>query len=152
MNWNHVAHIVRDVFNPQEGVIYYGYEHDLIDALRAPEHSIEAWGLYTDRVQTLNDRIKEWAWQGNNTFFGHDFAELFISFNYAPYIHHGYREMVAERMSELLRQKNGLIFLVNPGDWISEFDKFFSLRPDLVSEIQRYSMFQKENVIVYGHI
>jgi len=149
MNWDYVAHIVRDVFHPHDTIINYGRDQDLIDVFRSSEHDIEAWGLYTGRMECPHDYAREWEWPEDDTFFGQDFADVFMSFNYAPRVLPQHRILIAERVSWTLH-KDGFVFFVNPGDWVSEFDRVLTERIDLIAEIKRFHMFRDETVMVYS--
>jgi hypothetical protein len=148
LNWNFVAHIVRDVFPTQKQIVCFGSPFDLIDVLRTPEHGREAWGLYAGEGDVDSPYIHAWDYETKPSFFGLSFCNLLISFDYSPPVPDGSTTDIAIRIAQLLKD-DGLIFLTNPGSWADHLPYFLRERTDLEYEIQRYSTFMTQDIQVY---
>lgn len=146
LNWDHVAHIIRDVFNPKDSVISFSDDFDIINTLRKPEHSVESWGLYSSGTIVEHTYARYWRYALDDTHFGYDFCPLFISIDYTPIIY-GPSEDGLHKIRKLMKD-DGYVFLVNPGDWAEGIEYEFKVRDDLVKEIKSYYMFQEDKVLV----
>ena len=82
MDWNYVAHIIRDVFPQRTFTTLYGRSKELLDILRTPKHGIGAFMMHTEREKYFsNDECKYWEAGVNGMHFGESICDLFISFN-----------------------------------------------------------------------
>lgn len=152
MNYDFIAHVIRDIFPVNSFTIIYDSETILKDTLSNSEHGIGAFLLHTERDSSeslTNGYFWEAGW--NHPFFTPDSADLFISINYNPELNGNHYNNVALQLSSVLKS-NGLIFLVNPGEWANELSSIFSLRYDLIKECKRYKLLLEENVFVYENI
>lgn len=95
--------------------------------------------------------LKGWAIEMNDTFFGHDYCDLFMSINYNPWLFYRNYDFIADNLRNFMK-KNGLIFLVNPGDWAKDLGNKFPLREDLIMEARRYYLLNNQKVLIYENI
>lgn len=164
MIYDHFAHIIRDLFPGRENVIYYGEDINFLETFHKPEHCIGAylvhsnpednWSLSGEKRKLKNvdpDMCKGWAIEFNDAFFGHDFCDLLFSVNYEPWMLHQNFDFVAENIKKLMN-KNGIVFVINPGNWATSLNKFFTLREDLITEAKRFSLIKNETVLIYENI
>jgi hypothetical protein len=164
MIYDHLVHIVRDIFPNKENIIYYGEDVAFLETLHSPEHGLGAFLLHsnpeddwslskqTSKLKTVNKAMcKGWVIEFNDSFFGEDFCDLFISFSYSPWMLHENYSFVALNIKKLLKP-NGLIFAVDPGDWSMCLGDHMTLREDLVKEVKRYSLLKNKEVFVYENI
>jgi len=152
MNWNFVAHIIRDVFKKTVNTIYYGDDNSLEPIFNSNEHSIGVLMLRSEEeIEYDEPYIYYWAAGIDDLFFSEEYCNLFISFNYNPQIFNDDYNKVALQLKNLLK-KDGYIFLVNPGMWASCLGLFLKRNNQIEKEIKRYSMFTNENVLVYENI
>lgn len=149
INWNYIAHIIKDVFGLEGTVLHYGEDTTLASILNGSEFGVETWGLYTNYYnQLFIPNFHHWDIGLNNSYFGHDFCNLFLSFNYHPAV---IARPTGERALSIARllKKNGLIVLVNAGNWADDLNSVFGVRQDLINQIQRFSAFKNANVRVF---
>ncbi|MFZ4104905.1 hypothetical protein [Flavobacterium sp.] len=153
MNWNFVAHIIRDIFADTNFTICYELDKQLSETLKKPEHSIGAFSMYTS-LNALAENIDEryyWAAGRSGMFFEEECADLFISINYDPEILDNDYENVANVIQKVLRP-GGFAMLVNPGIWAAAVGGSLLQNISLENEIKRYSIFKDEDVRVYENI
>lgn len=158
-----LVHIIRDLFSNHNTPIYYGEDIFFLKTLRKPEHGVGAfllhsncnngWNLLEDNNQyeISSDLCKGWAIELNDTFFGEDYCDLFMSINYNPWLFYRNYQFIAENLSKFMK-KNGLVFLVNPGDWSAALGDKMKLREDLIIEAKRFSLLSNQRVIIYENI
>lgn len=135
---NHLAHIIRDVFNPKDSVVIYGTDHSLIDTLRSPEHSIESWGIYTEETNRPDSNYVHLWNLANNTYFGTNFCNLLLltaGFSY------GNRQDTAIRLLQLMKQHGKVVCMGSAA--FEELFAVFTRRQDLELELTNYSLFGK---------
>lgn len=153
MNWNHVAHIIRDVFKNTSFTVCYQGDTDLSDTLYTNEHGIGAMRLWSALEAPLENSENNYYWPAglNPMLFSDDCVDLFISINYDPEIFNNNYDQVAQEIKRVLKP-GGFAFIVNPGAWVS--DLATELMPDIQieKEIKRYSLFKNEDVYVYENI
>ncbi len=142
-----IAHMIRDVFGYPKTCLYYGESHALVDLLNGPEHGIQTYHLYT-RDRAPIDDAHHWEIALNDSFYGHDYCELFVSCNYNPVVQYGSPVDVAIQLSKLMKH-NGLVFLVNAGTWADNLGDFMTLRSDLIAELKSFYLLRDQNVKVY---
>lgn len=148
MNLEHVGHIIKDVFDPSGAAIVYGPPFDLIEKLREPTFGIETWGLYHSSGETTSDLAHQWKAGLDPTYFGFDFCNLFLSIGYNPSIPSIRTFPLALQIAQLMK-KGGHVLLVNPGTWAKHIPGMLRPRMGLTAEVQSYSMFKNENVMVF---
>lgn len=146
INYEHLAHIIRDVFNPHGPVILYGTDHELITTLRKPEHGIEAWRLYTDAKVSNDEHSFNWLMEYNDSYFGFDYAELFISFGYSPSKVRD-PDVTALQVARLLKP-GGLALVAGFNRWAVNLSGALCHREDLVDKLEAYSFFRNKGVQV----
>lgn len=152
MNWDYVAHIIRDVFRETTFTIIYGRNKEMIDVLRTPKHGIGAFMLHTEREKYIsNDWCKYWEAGVDGMYFGESVCDLFISINYDPKILDNDYENVANVIQKVLKP-GGFALLVNPGIWAAAVGGSLLQNTSLENEIKRYSIFKDEDVRVYENI
>lgn len=142
-----IAHMVRDVFGYPKTCLYYGESRALVDLLNGPEHGIQTYHLYT-RERKIIEEAHHWEIALNDSFYGHNYCELFISCNYNPIVQYGSSMDVAIQVSKLMKH-NGLVFTVNAGSWADSLGDFMHYRADLVDKLQSFHMLRDQNVKVY---
>jgi hypothetical protein len=160
---NFIAHIIRDIFTNRDNTIVFGECPELLECLYSPAHSIGAYMLHTNQSNNWKpkhlydglkyaptDAIKSWYIKENDSFFGANFCDLFISINYQV-------EDIGDPLKivgniKKVMKPNSIGFIVNPGSWASEVENFNVVRYDLIKEVKRYSMFRNEKVLVYENI
>lgn len=147
MNWEFVAHIIRDVFDVSDGVVYFGTDLSGIEVLRRSEHGIETWGLCRSD-DDLPGYCHNWQYDMDPSFFGYEFANLFFSFNYNPPLVYDDESGMAFRIARTL-DKGGYVWAVGQSMWASKLGSVLRPRPDLAIEICRYSMFATQPVRVF---
>jgi hypothetical protein len=147
MNYGHVAHIIRDVFRPEDSVICYGKDEALAlkSTLRSPEHGTEAFTLHSEK-NTSSGRM--WNLPFDNSHFGFNYCKLFISLGYAPSIdlETGATNM-ALRIASLMKP-GGLILLLNPAIEYTVLIDMLTRRQDLEKKMKSYSEFMDQKVVV----
>jgi hypothetical protein len=152
MNWNFVAHIIRDIFPQRIFTTLYGRNKELLDVLRTPEHGIGAFMLHTERGKYFsNDHCKYWEAGVNDVYFSESVCDLFISFNYDPELLNGDTDMLARQIKNFLKP-GGFAMIVNPGIWADDFERHLTINAQVETEIKRYSMFSQQDVSVYENI
>jgi hypothetical protein len=152
MDWDYVAHIIRDVFPQTTFTTLYGRSKELLDVLHTPKHGIGAFMMHTERGKYLsNDECKYWEAGINGIYFGQSICDLFISFNYDPELLNDDTDMVARQIKSFLKP-GGFAMVVNPGVWANDLGKYLTINAQVETEIKRYSMFKNENVLVYENI
>lgn len=142
-----IAHMIRDVFGRPKTCIYYGESGALVELLNGLEHGIQTFQLYTNPDISIKE-AHHWEVAINDSFYGYDYCELFISCNYNPTVMYGSPTDVAIQLSRLMKH-NGLVFLVNPGAWADDLHGFMPSRQDLVDELKSYHLLKDQNVKVY---
>lgn len=154
MNWNHVAHIIRDVFPETAMTVVYGEDEEFIRTLRSNEHSIGAFMVHTNRQRIdLDDMTKCWDAGVNGIFFGMDACDLFVSIGYdPPSLHPQYNPTLLAMTIRHLLKPNGLAFIVNPGDWACMMPVVAKRNRDKEQEVKRYQLFAHEKVAVYESV
>lgn len=148
LNWNFVAHILKDVFNPVSPVVTYGTGFELIEILRGPEFGIETWGLYSHTVDDPIDYSFYWEIGYNDSHFGQNFCNLFVSFDYNLELKD---HMVLNAVSNIHRLMEDNAFLCIP-DWTDKLLEYFEPRPDMIKELRRYSILQDKEISVYQKV
>ena len=152
MDWDYVAHIIRDIFPQRIFTTLYGRSQELVDTLRTPEHSIGAFMLHTEREKYIsNDWSKYWEAGVDGMHFGESICDLFISFDYDPELLNGDTDMVAKQIKNFLKP-GGFAMVVNPGIWADDLGKHLAINAQVETEIKRYSMFSQQDVSVYENI
>lgn len=152
MNWDYVAHIIRDIFPQRTFTIIYGRNKELIDILHTPEHGIGAFMLHTERGKYFsNDWCKYWEAGVDSMYFGESVCDLFISFDYDPELLNGDTDMVAKQIKNFLKP-GGFAMIVNPGIWADDLGKHLTINAQVETEIKRYSMFSQQDVSIYENI
>ena len=153
MNWNHVAHIIRDVFKNTSFTVCYQGDTDLSDTLYTNEHGIGAIRLWSALEAPLENSENNYYWPAglNPMLFSDGCLDLFISIGYDPEVFNNDYQHVAEEIKRVLKP-GGFAFVVNPGTWASHLAT--KLMPDIQieKEIKRYSLFKNEDVYVYENI
>ena len=147
INFEHLAHIIRDVFDPQGPTVLYGTDHELITTLRESEHGIEAWRLYTDAKLSNDEHAFNWLMEYNDSYFGFDYAELFMCFGYSPSKVRD-PDVCALQVARLLKP-GGLVVLSGFNRWAVNLSGVLRARDDLVYELEAYSFFRNKSVEVY---
>jgi hypothetical protein len=150
MNWDHAAHVVRDVFGNRGFTIYYGEDPEFTETLRTSTHGIGAFLMHSNVEKRFHFDYERYWCIGTNMFFDADTCDFLISFDYDP-VFHGSPFGIPPYIDRLMKRE-GLIFLVNPGRWAEYLGDMFILRKDLQAEVKRYSMFKNENVLVYEKV
>lgn len=142
----HLAHIIKDVVDPPNGVVYYGMDGLIIPTFKSPEFGMETWGLNSSG---LNDSSVGWYdWNMfDPPYYGYEFANLFLSIDYAPTV----RVSTATTAANIhfLMKPAGVVILVNPGDWAKDVGIYLSRDEAIEDELKRYSLFAKEDVRAY---
>jgi SAM-dependent methyltransferase len=153
MNWNHVAHIIRDVFKNTSFTLCYQEDMDLLDTLHTAEHGIGAMRLWSALEPPLENSENSYYWPAgiNGMFFGDDCVDLFISINYDPEIFNNNYDQVAQEIKRVLKS-GGFILAVNPGNWASSLESEFTADSQIVKEIKRYSLFNNKDVRIYENV
>ena len=153
MNWNHVAHIIRDVFKKNSFTVCYQGDVGLSSTLYTMEHGIGALRLWSGLEQPLENSENNYYWPAglDPMLFSDNCLDLFISINYDPEIFNNDYQQVAQEVRRVLKP-GGFAFVVNPGVWSSHLST--KLTPDIQieKEIKRYSLFKNEDVYVYENI
>lgn len=160
---NFISHIIRDIFPYRNNTILFGEYPELLDCLYSPQHSIGAYMLHCNQSNNWKpdhlyrelkyapaDAIKGWLIKENDSFFGVDFCDLFISINY-KIDDIGDPVRIAKSIKRVMKP-NSIGFIVNPGSWASEIANFNRVDYSLMREVKRYSMFRDEKVLVYENI
>lgn len=160
---NFISHIIRDIFPYRGNTIIFGEYSELLDCFYSPEHSIGAYMLHCNKANgwkpeylysslkyAPHDAIKGWYIQENDSFFGADFCDLFISINYKV-DNIGHPIKIAENIKNVMKP-NAIGLIVNPGIWASEMMNLNKVNYDLIKEVKRYSIFRNEQVLVYENI
>lgn len=152
VNNHFIAHIIRDTFSEKNFTVIYGSDTNLKSTLLSSEHSIGAFQLYSDFVDdSESENCQFWNIGINNPTINYGDVDLFVSINYKPTLSFVNYESAAKQIAQLLKSK-GKAFIVNPGDWAIELEKFLSIDINSTTNIKRYSMFKDENVVVYENI
>jgi hypothetical protein len=153
MNWNHVAHIIRDIFKNNSFTVCYQENMDLVNILYTAEHGIGAMRLWSALEAPLENSENNYYWPAglNPMLFSDDCVDLFISINYDPEIFNNDYQQVAEEIKRVLKP-GGFAFVVNPGTWASHLATKLIPDTQIEKEIKRYSMFKNESVYVYENI
>lgn len=145
---NFLAHIIRDVFHPHDGVVNYSNDHLLVEELRKPEHSIEAWRLYTADNEEQCEHAFNWKMEWNGTYFGNDFCSLF----YAAHLYNPFSAVnhlrCALQVARFMKQ-DGIVVVSGRPSWALSLDQVLRPRPDLVEELSRYSMVSAQRPLVF---
>jgi len=153
MKWNHIAHIIRDIFKNNSFTVCYQEDMGLSNTLYTAEHGIGAMKLWSALKPPLENSDNNYYWPAglNPMLFSDDCVDLFISINYDPEVFNNDYQQVAEEIKRVLKP-GGFAFVVNPGTWASHLAT--KLIPDIQieKEIKRYSLFKNENVYVYENI
>ena len=153
MNWNHVAHIIRDVFKNTFFTVCYQGDTDLSDTLYTNEHGIGAMRLWSALEAPLENSENNYYWPAglNPMLFSDGCVDLFISINYDPEIFNNNYDQVAQEIKRVLKP-GGFAFIVNPGAWVSDLVTELTLDSQIEKEIKRYSLFTDKDVYVYENI
>jgi len=153
MNWNHVAHIIRDIFKNNSFTVCYQENMDLANTLYTAEHGIGAMRLWSALEAPLENSENNYYWPAglNPMLFSDDCVDLFISINYDPEIFNNNYDQVAEEIKRVLKP-GGFVFVVDPGTWASHLATKLIPDTQIEKEIKRYSMFKNESVYVYENI
>lgn len=153
MNFQHVAHIIRDVFKETSFTVCYEEEKKLSSILWSSEHGIGAFSLWSGTSAPAQNEDNRYYWPAgmNGMFFGDNCVDLFVSINYNPTLFDENSLQVAEEIKRVLKPK-AFIFACNPGLWADNLNKLFFRNKIYEKEIKKYSLFSKENVLVYENI
>lgn len=147
--WYFIAHILKDIFNPQDNIIIYDSPKEIevgIETFHSSEFGIETWGLHSDYGYLDHPKYHFWLSGINNTFYGEEFAELFFSWGYSPGTHDTMNTALQTRH---LMRPDGFVVLVNPGGWANDLSLPMRRRRDLAGKLKRYNLFLNEDVRVY---
>lgn len=144
---NFIGHIIKDVFDPVSPAIVYGTSYGLIDTLRGPEFGVETWGLVSSQPPEHNSAFL-WESTVNDSHFGRDFANLFVSLDYHYDVQGHFVDATALHIYHLMKD-DGMILTVNPGNWAERLAVVLDRRQDIANEIKRYSIFAGQDVRVY---
>lgn len=156
MNWDFLAHVVRDVFPTPISPIVYGTDASCLDAFWDTNHSMGLHVLHSDDIVLppggpYLDSISFWDIDKRETKYGADYCDLFMSFGYTPEGSEDQEVKMTEFINWLVKP-DGLLFLCNPGPWADSFSNSLKPRNDIINEIKKYSMFTNERVLVYENI
>lgn len=153
MNWNHVAHIIRDVFKNTSFTVCYQGDTDLSDTLYTNEHGIGAIRLWSALEAPLENSENNYYWPAGLTpmLFSDGCVDLFISINYDPEIFDDNYDQVAQEIKRVLKP-GGFILAMNPGKWASNLESEFTADSQIEKEIKRYSLFNNKDVRIYENI
>lgn len=152
MNWDYVAHIIRDIFPQRTFTVIYGRNKELLDVFRTSKHGIGAFMLHTEREKYFsNDYCKYWEAGVDNIYFGESVCDLFISLDYDPKILNEETDLLAKQVKNFLKP-GGFAMIVNPGIWANDLGNYLTTNEQVKTEIKRYSMFKNKNVLVYENI
>ena len=153
MNWNHVAHIIRDIFKNNSFTVCYQENMNLANILYTAEHGIGAMRLWSALEAPLENSENNYYWPAglNPILFSDDCVDLFISINYDPEIFNNNYDQVAQEIKRVLKP-GGFILAVNPGKWASNLESEFIADSQIEKEIKRYSLFTDKDVYVYENI
>lgn len=153
MNWNHVAHIIRDVFKNTSFTVCYQGDTDLSDTLYTNEHGIGAIRLWSALEAPLENSENNYYWLAglNSMLFSDGCVDLFISINYDPEIFDDNYDQVAQEIKRVLKP-GGFILAVDPGKWASNLESEFTADSQIEKEIKRYSLFNNKDVRIYENI
>jgi hypothetical protein len=147
-NWRFFAHILKDVVDPRSPLIYYGDDYDLVPVLRDPEFGVESWHLYYGEGDSPYEHSFSWLPEINDSYFGHDYCDTFVSVNYAHPINFGSPEQLSHQIYELMK-RGGVIVLVNPAFWASGLFDVFSRNYHAEDLFRSYAMLAHEEVVVF---
>jgi SAM-dependent methyltransferase len=153
MNWNHVAHIIRDVFKNTSFTVCYQGDMDLANTLYTTEHGIGAIRLWSALEAPLENSENNYYWPAGLTpmLFSDGCVDLFVSINYDPEIFDDNYGQVVQEIKRVLKP-GGFAFVVNPGAWASDLVTELTLDSQIEKEIKRYSLFTDKDVYVYENI
>lgn len=151
MNWDHFAHIIRDVFKPKDFVVCLNEAFPALGILRNFEHGLECWHLNTSNVEYSSDFTRSWN-PANVPFFGNNFCKLLIAYKY---------NYDANILDITLIESIRLIDLLKPDGFIFCIDSFFlgldysdhlRRRHDLEIELKSFSMLAPLDIKVYQKV
>lgn len=152
MNYNYLAHIIRDTFSNTGFTIYYGLDKGFVNTLRSNEHSIGAFQMHSEHSAVDLDNDSYYWYAGvNGMFFDDSSCDLFISFNYNPYVNIHHMSNAMKSISNVMKP-GGLVFLFDKGEMFNEIPDTFINRWDLVKELKRYKILADKEVFVYESI
>lgn len=151
LKYDHFSHILRDVLGVRDGVraIVYGEDTDLMETMRRPEHGIETWMLYTsDAVEIEHEQAFYWEIGINGAYFGEDFCDLFVMYDYAPVFYEGVTDLQALRYIYNLMATDGLGIFVNSSMKVEKIHGRFRLETGIADQMKQYGLLYDQNVVV----
>lgn len=150
MNWDFVAHIVRDLFPVDGQVLYFGADKQFVDTMRKPEHGVEVFMVHNELDIIDDDHCHYWMVPGiNGHYHGPASTDLFLSFGYDPLL--DYPRKTAQLIAETMRP-GGIVVVTNPGAWGYDLYEFLPESKSLIREMRRYSLFKDEMVLAYENL
>lgn len=153
MNWDFVAHSIRDVFFGKTPILVYGNDLSVLDSFRSSVHALETFVVHSEKNDKKMNKMYSYFWDigEGNLFFNNNFCDLFLSIEYDPIINHEKYHEIFLSLKNVLK-KNGFIILVNPGSWAKRIGDYFEYREDMSNELKRYFMFKEKNVFIYENV
>ncbi len=149
INYEHLAHIIRDVFAPEGKILHLGEDTGFRDIMESSEHSVETWGI-NFAPQGSNTHYRTWN-PANNPYYSYDSMNLIFSYNYnpPPGLWSNSKREIALKLQRLL-EVGGFMLLVNPGDWATYIGGVSTRWPKTEQELKRYSILAEQDVRVYN--
>jgi hypothetical protein len=152
MNYDFLAHIIRDLFSNRNFTLIYGADQILRIKLLEPQHSVGAFQLHTER-SNIEDTFEYRFWEAgiNNPFVNYGDVDLFISINYKPNLYFDNSMKMGLQVKNLLKP-GGKAMVVNPGSWARDLKTLMRVDGVTTREARRYSILRDQDILIYENI